>query len=170
MRQLRTYLLAIGVLLGGCMGAPDSAGFHADLIEIDPSTEPLEPVAEDEWEAAPAGCEGRLGMVGGITFRLASATDGLVAAVDGAGRIVCVDTVESVQEELEEQGEEERADELGDQYLLAAHLASLPVADSLAAGDPSPQPNCELAASAPEAAMDGARSGDPTPQPNSDPR
>lgn len=170
MRQMRTYLLAIGVLLGGCMGAPEMAGRASDLIEVDPFTEPLEPLAEDEWESAPAGCEGRLAMSDRLTFRLASARDGLVAAVDASGEIVCVDTLGSVQEELEEQGEEERAEELGQQYLLAAHIASSPSGDSLVAGDPSPQPNCTLQAVSPEEAMSGSRHGDPTPQPNTEPR
>lgn len=170
MRQMEKYLLAIGVLLGGCMGAPELAGHSSDLIEVDASTEPLEPLGEDDWEAAPAGCEGRLAMSDRLTFRLASAQDGLVAAVDASGEIVCVDTVGSVQEELEEQGEEDRAEELGQQYLLAAHIASAPSGDSLLAGDPSPQPNSTLRAVSPDEAMEGSRNGDPTPQPNSDPR
>lgn len=167
MRHQRTLLFVIGVLLGGCMGAPDHAAFSADLLEVDRNAEPvepLEPVEEGEWERAPAGCEDRLVRPDTLTFRLASAEAGLVAAVDASGRIVCVDTVESVQQELEETGEPERADELGQQFLLAARLARLPHASTLAAGDPSPQPNVE--ARSPEQAMAAARCGDPSPQPN----
>jgi hypothetical protein len=146
------------LLAPGCMGASDVvSGGTSGLVEIDPYTAPLAPLEGMGWQAAPAGCEDRL--VGEVTFKLASADDGLVAAVDAEGSVVCVDTVESVQDELEEQGEEERAEELGDQFLLAAGLGDLPPHEDFAAGDPTPQPS-----------LDGSEKDDPSPQPSMQPR
>ncbi len=168
MRDLRTtlsLLLAIlGSLLAGCVGGVEPGSSASGLVEITPETEPLASVPTEVWVAAPAGCEDLLAAA--VTFRLASAADGLVAAMDAAGRVVCVDTVDAVQEELQEEGDDARADQLGAQFLLAAGLAGFPSPEMLVAGDPTPQPN--VGASAPS--MAGAANGDPTPQPNTNPR
>ena len=167
MNHLRTLLALTSLVLGGCVGAPSSFdGARSGLAEIDSGTEALPSLSEEEWQEAPAGCEDRLGVAERLTFALASLHDHLVAAVDSSGDIVCVDTIESVQEELEEQGDEERADSLGDSFLVALTIAAMPDADRLRAADPTPQPNTEISAMT---AGPGAREGDPTPQPNSQP-
>jgi hypothetical protein len=162
-RGLLAAIALSAVALSGCIGAPDERGATSGLVELDTSTPPLGRIDSDAWRRAPAGCEDRLAA--GLSFRLASALDGLVAAVDGEGQIVCVDTVESVQEELAEEGREDEADELGDRYLLAVALAVMPSSDSMRAGDPSPQPS--VLAHAP--GNGGIANGDPSPQPSSQP-
>lgn len=155
--------LLTGVALTGCVGNPDERATTSGLVEISTDSPPLGPIDSDAWRRAPAGCEDRLAA--GLSFRLASALDGLVAAVDGDGDIVCVDTVESLQEELAEDGREDEADELGDRYLLAIGVAAMPSSDSMRAGDPSPQPS--VVAHAP--GNGGIANGDPSPQPSSQP-
>ncbi|HJL20123.1 MAG TPA: hypothetical protein RMH99_30940, partial [Sandaracinaceae bacterium LLY-WYZ-13_1] len=165
MHQLTTHLrhlvLAVALVATGCVGGPADAGqTGGSLLEVPPDTTPLLGLEDDAWRHAPPSCEGQLAH-GDLDFRLASATDGLVAAVDRSGDVICVDSVESVQEELEEEGREEAAHELGDSFLVAVGLAYVPSADSLAAGDPSPQPSIQ--------GMDtsaGSRHTDPSPQPS----
>jgi hypothetical protein len=161
--MLRTaygILLCTLAAIAGCAASPDDlGGGTSGLIEISPNTAPLGWVHSEEWRSAPAGCEGKLGQ--DIEFEVASADDGLVAAVADDGDIVCVDSVESVQEELESSGDGERAATLDDAFLLAAGLA-LPNMDGIAAGDPTPQPSIEPASS--------MESDDPSPQPSTQPR
>lgn len=155
-------LLALGVT--GCMGADAIGATENELLEIDPGTVPLESVgADEEWEAAPAGCEDRLD--GALAFKLASSTDHLVAAVDADGVIVCVDTIESVQEELEEEGFAEAAEQLVGRFLLAV---ALPGRDALTSWDPTPQPSTQFEAKSPGGGT-GMASGDPSPQPSNQP-
>lgn len=163
MRTLRLSLLAL-LLASGCVsgGAEGADSYSTGLIEVTPGTLPLAPIEAEAWQAAPAGCEDRL--MGEISFKIASADDGLVAAVDGEGTVVCVDTVESVQEELHEQGDDERADALDDQFLLAAGMADIPDGDY--AGDPTPQPSTDFGADP----GDGTNEDDPSPQPSMQPR
>lgn len=159
---LALALLALGA--SGCMGADSIGAAENGLLEIDPDTVPLESVGSDEeWEAAPAGCEDRLDRA--LDFKVASSTDHLVAAVDANGVIVCVDTVESVQEELEEEGFDEEAEQLADRFLLAV---GLPDRDSLTSWDPTPQPSTQLEAKGPSEGG-GMASGDPSPQPSNQP-
>lgn len=167
MNHLRILLLLVCLALGGCVGAPESfGGASSGVLEIDSGTPALGSLDEDdEWEEAPAGCEDLLDSER-LTFLLASLNDHLVAAVDSRGDIVCVDTVESVQEELEEQGDEERADDLGDSFLIALTVGAMPDSDGLRAGDPTPQPNTEIPSMS--GGM-GPQEGDPTPQPNNQP-
>lgn len=166
MSHLRILLLLVSLALAGCVGAPSSfGGASSGVLEIDSGTEALGSLGDDEeWQEAPAGC-GDLLDSERLTFMLASLHDHLVAAVDSSGDIVCVDTVESVQAELEEQGEEERAAELGDSFLVALTIAAMPNSD-LRAADPTPQPNTELPSMSPRM---GPQEGDPTPQPNTQP-
>lgn len=171
MRLVHSVLVAICVLLAGCMGSPvdPGAGLGGELIEVAPGTEPLDPLDEEhEWQEAPAGCEGRLPALAWVTFRIASLNDGLVAAIDFAGHIVCVDTIESVQAELEQQGEGDRADELGDRFLVAVTL-SMPDPMGVLRADPTPQPNIQISGMRPCGGGGGSHCGDPTPQPNIDP-
>lgn len=162
----RNAILAALTLLSGCIGAPDLTGYEqasSGLVEVPPSTVPLPLVDADgeDWQTATVGCEDLLDET--LTLRLASASAGLVAAVDGEGHIVCVDTLEAIQEELESLGESDRADALRDQFLLAVGLGVPPNPLHWAMGDPTPQPNMELSAGADT--MSGTNR-DPTPQPN----
>lgn len=96
--------VALAALVTGCsLGGPGplavDAANRTSLIEVTPGTIALDQVDSTAWMAAPAGCEDRLD--GATDYALAGADSGLVAAVDESGSIVCVDTVESVQEELE---------------------------------------------------------------------
>lgn len=151
-------LLSITAL--GCAGSPDDlGGAGSTLVEVAPGTEPLAAVGSDAWQDAPPSCDDRLS--GEVRFELASAAEGLVAAVDTSGDVVCVDSLESVQEELEEEGREEDADHLGDAYLVAIGFAYVPDSDSIAMGDPSPQPSTD-----PMRANGGSRPADPSPQPS----
>ncbi|MEQ8895182.1 MAG: hypothetical protein RID93_46460, partial [Sandaracinaceae bacterium] len=114
--------VALAALVTGCsLGGPGplavDAANRTSLIEVAPGTIALDQVDSTAWMAAPAGCEDRLDRA--TDYALAGADSGLVAAVDESGSIVCVDTVESVQEELEKEGLDDEADELGERYLLA---------------------------------------------------
>ncbi|GAB5541727.1 MAG: hypothetical protein SangKO_014870 [Sandaracinaceae bacterium] len=156
--------VALAALVTGCsLGGPGplavDAANRTSLIEVTPGTIALDQVDSTAWMAAPAGCEDRLD--GATDYALAGADSGLVAAVDESGSIVCVDTVESVQEELEKEGLDDEADELGERYLLALDLAALPSAEDIASGDPSPQPSMS--------GSGGNRAGDPSPQPSTNP-
>ncbi len=160
MRTIHLLALLVAASLVGCVSPTSFSGSQRGLTELDPSTEPLERIGGDEWTMAPQDCQGRLSDPAELTFRMASVDEHLVAAVDEDGVVVCVDTVEDVQDELEVRGESARAAELGDQFLLGTvhaaevlHPASSPVR-----------------ALAPEEAMGGANAGDPTPQPNVNPR
>lgn len=146
--HLTMLLAAFALALGGCVGAPEDAGESQSwLVEVAPGTEPLESVPPSEVVNAP-GCEDRLGS--NVTFAIAG--EGLVAALDAGGDVVCVDSVEDVQDELEEEGRSADAAALGDAYLVAIGLGYVPSASDIAAGDPSPQPSMP--------------NGDPSPQPS----
>lgn len=142
-------VLAIAVLASsvatGCVGVdPGSSG--SGLIMADP----LMSLAPAAWYGAPASCEGLL--AGEVDFAVANIDAGLIAAIDAGGRIICVDTVGAVEEELEESGREAEA-----AALVSAFRATLAAAGMLARprmGDPDPQPNL------------GRFAGDPDPQPN----
>lgn len=146
--QTTTLLSLLTLALAGCMGAPDdAAGARSWLVEVTPGTEPLEPIGSDELASAP-DCENRI--EGSLQFAIAS--DGRIAAIDAEGDVVCVDSVEEVQDELAEDGRLADAEALGDSYLVAMGFGYVPSAEDIAAGDPSPQPSLP--------------SGDPSPQPS----
>jgi hypothetical protein len=161
MRDLSPFILPVLALAAlGCAAHPDDVGAGGSpLVEVSPGTEPLAPVASSAWEQAPESCEGQL--TEGLHFELASETDGLVAAVDDSGDIVCVDSVESVEQELESEGREEDAEDLRDSYLVAIGCAFVQSPDGFTMGDPSPQPSTN-----PIQVGDGTRTGDPSPQPS----
>ena len=163
MRHIQRAFFIAAILLSGCVGAPPVSGSQSsDLVETRSDSRPLARLdTSTDWEAAPAGCEGRLATPG-LTFRVASAQDGLIAAVDDQGNIVCVDTVEAVQSELDAQGHSDEADALGDRFVLAERVEIATSVTVLNAGEPTPQPNCGPV-------LQGYHE-DPTPQPNIDPR
>lgn len=165
MRHPYVSTLALVALALGCVGPAPYGGSQSDILEIDPATPPLGEIDEDAWGSAPQSCDGRLGDRDGLTFRLASRDEQLVAAVDSNGAVVCVDTVRAVQGELEEGGEAESAALLGAQFLVSVVRPSL-APDALH----GPAPATTTGALSPREAMDGADKGDPTPQPNINPR
>lgn len=151
--------LALALPLAGCMAGP--AGSSSD--ELLASDGQLESLGEDDWSQALPGCEGVLD--GDEHFAIASAEHGLVAALSPSGDILCVDTVDAVEEELAETGREEEAVEL-----VTAYAATLRAADMAREasslfdgrtheGDPDPQPNTGWSRF--------QQAGDPDPQPNS---
>ena len=84
--------LAIGgTALVGCGVDPTVGGTSSDLLLMDS----LETIEGTHWTDAPAGCEGHL--EGDVVFAIASVDEGLVAAVDENGEIICVDTVEAIE-------------------------------------------------------------------------
>lgn len=148
MFQTTTLFALLSLALGGCMGSPgEASGAPSWLVEVSPDTEPLDTVETEEWQGAP-DCENRLG--GTVSFAIAD--DGRVAAVDANGHVVCVDSVEEVQDELAEDGRVSDADDLGDAYLVTIGRGYVPSAEDIVAGDPSPQPSMPY--------------GDPSPQPS----
>ncbi|MDQ3031962.1 MAG: hypothetical protein M3Y87_06055 [Myxococcota bacterium] len=159
---LRWIVAALALPMIGCVGLPSpEAGLGNDELLVDEGQ--LDPLARDDWSDALAGCEGLLD--GDEHFALASAEDGLVAALGADGEVVCVDTVEAVEAELSETGQDEAADELVTAF--AATIRALDMATDPSArfdgrtyeGDPDPQPN--MAWNLPQ------HHGDPDPQPNS---
>lgn len=153
-------LLLLSFAAGCAVSGGDFGGQASDLLEL--ASEPLEPVGTDDWEAAPPSCEGRLS--GRISFRLAS-VDGLVAAVEPDGDVVCVDTVESVQDELNGTGRTDEAQSLAASFLATVSPQQVGGLDE---GDPNPQPNTQpfgFCAQFP-GGMWCPRPGDPNPQPN----
>lgn len=161
MRHVVSMLVALAALLAGCAVAPGAFGSSdSDLLEVDPATVPLEPIAVDAWRSAPAGCEGKLVGAQFLTFRVASDVDGLIAALDVTGEVLCVDTVESVEEELVACGHHELASTLRERYAAFRATEMRKDFEAARAGDPTPQPNVDPACSI------SITSGDPTPQPN----
>jgi hypothetical protein len=157
MDTLRNVIVVGAALAVGCVGSPEYAGSSSGLTERDSSVEPLESFAAP-WGAA-RGCEGLLTERDALTFEIASLEDGLVAALDASGDVLCVDTVESVQAELQASGHDDDAETLGRRFDAAVRAAF--------DGDVLPAIS---GATAPGAALEDADRGDPTPQPNSDPR
>lgn len=162
-RMFGWVLAASAVGMVGCVagGDPDVGGSSESLL--DGARAPLEQIDDERWSEASDGCEGLL-EGRNLRFALASAEDHLVAAIDGDGRIVCVDTVEAVEEELEESGRSEDAEELVDAFhatLLAVRARGTRDArfdPRQHPGDPDPEPN-----------LDPSRMrffGDPDPEPN----
>lgn len=148
--------VAFAVASIGCGAEPIVGGSSSDLLMPDE----LGRVDSESWSAADAGCEGHL--VGDVRFAIASADGGLVAAVDGEGTVLCVDTVDAVEEELEDIGRTEEADGLVDAYWATIARA----AEAEGARCAFDQPNRE-GDPQPEPSMGGIRmQADPQPEPN----
>lgn len=160
----RTLLaLALSALgLGGCAGGGDPAlvaGEGAPLFGPDQVT-PLPMASDEAFEMAP-DCAGRLGNVSAshLSFQVASLSAGLVAVVDGAGEVVCVDSVSDVTSDLDASGQSDAADAVVAGFLAAVHQADgrdARFSGRNYGGDPEPQPNMRAGTALP----------DPEPQPN----
>ncbi|WP_236605907.1 hypothetical protein [Sandaracinus amylolyticus] len=143
-------MLAAALAAGGC--AVDAAGVSSDQLLVDDGAE-LAEIEPEACEEAESGCEGLLAR--DVKFAIVSAEFGLIAAVESDGDVVCIDTVEAVEEELSESGRIEEAHNLVEAF--EASLAT-PSLFGVHAGDPDPEPNL------------GFRRivlrGDPDPEPN----
>ena len=137
-------------LVGGCVAAP-SASSESTLVLGD--VEPLATLAEADWQAAPLDCAGLTGA--SVSFRVASLEGGLVACVDAAGEIICVDSVEAVSSELDGEGRQDAAEEVAAGFGAAVHAEDVAQSVPGMTSDPEPQPNTRPRGI-----------GDPEPQPN----
>jgi hypothetical protein len=151
--RIATAACIAAMTLAGCAGDPDLYNSQSGLYDVTDDLPPLAEVTDDAWMDAPADCHGRLQVVERVVFEVASVQDGLVAAVDPEGNVICVDTLGGVQEELTAEGHEEHAASLGIRFVALTHYL-VPEVD-FAAADPTPQPSID--------------EGDPSPQPSSDP-
>lgn len=152
--------LLLPVFATGCIGYDEvGSATESGLSEVTPI--PLGVLGdEDEWIHAPAGCEDRLDV--NHAFVVASAPDSLVAALDrDTGEVVCVDSLESVQTELETEGREDDARELAQRFEFTRVL--LPDTHEIW-DDPSPQPSTEMDTD-PDVGQ-GVDGADPSPQPS----
>lgn len=146
-------------LLGvGCGGGSDPGSATIAGLTMDDGGLPLldESSSTEAWWLAPPGCEGLLHDE--VSMAIASLEHGLIAAVDPAGHIVCVDTVEAVGEELDELGRHDDAVALSARFettvVLSHGPSSVNLDRSRYRGDPHPEPN------------DCLSCGDPHPEPN----
>ncbi|MFK7986296.1 MAG: hypothetical protein AB8I08_09710 [Sandaracinaceae bacterium] len=151
--------LLLPVFATGCIGYEEVGSQASGLNEV--TQTPLGVLGdEDDWMQAPAGCEDRLDV--NHSFVVASAPDSLVAALDSdTGEIVCVDSLESVQTELETAGREDDARELAQRFEYTRVL--LPDTNDIW-DDPSPQPSTEMDTD-PDVGQ-GVDGADPSPQPS----
>lgn len=151
--------LAIGgTTTVGCGVDPHVGGSSSDLLLMDS----LETIEGSTWTDAPAGCEGYL--EGDVVFAIASVDEGLVAAVGEDGEIICVDTLDAIEAELEETGRHEEADHLVDAFAATVARTAMdpvPTGNQFRApsheGDPQPEPNIDYSRFS---------MGDPQPEPN----
>lgn len=148
---------ALALAMVGCVSGSEPApgGSESDLL----LTDGLDTLDDEEWSTAFEGCEGQLS--GDVSFAIASADAHLVAALDANGTVVCVDTVEAVQEELEESGRTEEADDLVTAFAAAAMASETECGlfgGPNRGGDPDPEPNIDQNRFRME--------GDPDPEPN----
>ena len=141
-------------------GASRSGASRSGLAEANSEVIPLERLEQRGWISAPAGCEDLLGVE--VSFRVASARDSLVAAVGRSGEIICVDSIESVQIELEQDGRADEAEELVERFFTA--VVDVPCSEDLW-DDPSPQPSHDFDVEDPDVG-DGMNEADPSPQPS----
>lgn len=146
------------MLAVGCGSASDASSATIGGLTMEDGGLPLldDATTTEAWWLAPPGCEGLLRDQ--FSMAIASLEHGLIAAVDPAGHIVCVDTVEAVGEELDELGRHDDADALSERFattvLLSHGPAGVNVDRSRYMGDPHPEPN------------DCLSCGDPHPEPN----
>lgn len=157
------------VALTGCMGAPDEVGRSGTGLDL--AVVALPTIDHGVWIELDAGCEGRIQV--GQRFGVAGGELSLLVALDDQGDAVCVDTFESMLEEVETVASPEHARRLEQSYLalleneamflstsVTSAGSSSIASTSVGQADPSPQPNLVAMPAGGEAA------GDPSPQPN----
>ncbi len=89
-RSILTALtLWAGLWATGCAGDPDLAAVSATITQ-------RAPVERLQWERAPAGCEDVISLA---VIRPCVDAPALGALVDGAGRVLCVDAISTLEEE-----------------------------------------------------------------------
>lgn len=150
-----SILALVGASLTGCAGVPGDAQVDSTPLLATDSPLPTLPSATPIG-ISPPDCSGHLG--GNITFAVVSINAGLVAAIDANGAVVCVDSVDAVQSDLDASGRQAEADALVAGFTAAVHQAQgrdARFAGRALPGDPEPQPN-----------MDPSQLPDPEPQPN----
>jgi len=151
---LSTLFVLSSLALVGCGSAGRGAeASSSDLLVVGGGGLPHLDGATAAWWLAPPGCEGMLGS-GDLSIAIASLEHHLVAAVDGSGEILCVDTVEAVGEELSDLGRGEDAAELQMRFEESELGASAAIGERYT-GDPHPEPNDTC-----------TNCGDPHPEPN----
>jgi hypothetical protein len=146
------FLLSSIALVGCGSAGPDAEASSSDLLVDDGGLPHLDGTTA-AWWLAPPGCEGMLGARD-LSIAIASLEHHLVAAVDGTGEIICVDTVEAVGEELCDLGRGEDASELQMRFEESELGASAAMGERYT-GDPHPEPNDTC-----------TNCGDPHPEPN----
>jgi hypothetical protein len=142
-RKLGWIALALAQWAVGCRGGAPPFGASAGGL-LEDEGEALGSIEEEAAVGAQVGCEDRL--EGGERFAIISGEPGLVAAVDAEGHVICVDTVEAVEEELEESGRDAEADRLVSAYWAAISSRGAMrtrIERRAYAGDPDPEPNIE---------------------------
>lgn len=148
----RTLVSLFCLALTGCAvgGGADNSGVVGAIY---PAAQALPEVSEKVWKEADLDCEGQVSH--GSSFALADKEAGLIAVFDKRGIVVCVDTVEDVEDELLDTGRAGEADRLADSYAAAVESGPGPYA-----GDPHPVPDVR-AQQGP-----GPYAGDPHPVPD----
>lgn len=159
--QLHLLFLCLAVVsvLPGCMGAPDSsssAGVAHDALSVLPEHE----LPASVLDSTPAGCEGALQAGAFEILGLAGEPD--LRVVRNGDRNVCVDSLESLREEVLSLDEEQVSVWINAARVTVGEPRLFTHREEVS-GDPSPQPN-RPGWFAPS---NSAAQGDPSPQPNS---
>lgn len=132
-RLLGHVLVAALSLVGVGCGRLSSVATSGLLEE-----EPLGRVDLNDVESASSGCEGMLANAS--DFALLGET-GLVVALDGSGAPVCFDTVEAVNDELDDTGRAADAAVLSARYENTMTARRHSIQRLQFGGDPNPEPN-----------------------------
>ena len=142
--RIAAAAIGVGLALSGCVGSEPVAA-SSSLYGAGSSS--LQGLTREQWASAHAGCEGLLGET--VAFAIASADYELVAAIAHDGRVLCIDTLEAVEEELDESGRGAEADALASRVRALALLtdaARMGIGNGPdRAGDPDPEPNAPWA-------------------------
>ena len=156
----RAFLACAAALVAvGCAGGDTETVTAASFVS---DAAPLPTIEREIWQAAVAGCEGRIDEI--VEFGIAEEAPELVVAIDRNGigeRIVCVDSYSAVESELQEMG----SDEIDALWL--GYVASLQEVEPLSAENPQPRARRDRESPVPDlgSALDRA-SAEPQPQPN----
>jgi hypothetical protein len=154
MRRFLQLTPTLLVLAAACAPATDPVDGASSALAGAPAL----PIASaSTWLAATPGCEGRLD--GDERFEMTT-PDGLVVVLRGTTAI-CLDSLESVELELDALGLDERAEELHELFYNTWHARGETRSTGPREGDPNPQPSLGGLT-----ARTGVVAGDPNPQPS----